>query len=233
MKSAIKYQISNTMKVVAIYYAVIVTLAIIGISITSIVGNVKVDDASSSSTIVLLFIIGLAMFKDNFYFFQQNSVSRKTQIYSFAVTTLAVSAILAVIDMSIAGVVFNLFNGIGSVFQLLTRYLNVSEFMKYVYIFIWQFFMYLICIMTGFFISISYYRMSKWIKVVVSVGVPLGFIALLSFLAREIDLSGLVSKIFFTVIGIDNLLVGVGCLLSISGLLFLFNYLSIKRVVIK
>lgn len=105
LKAAVKYNLSETKNTMIIYYLVMYAILIT----TTMLGSVFNQDVRISgiefSSIIILFVIGLNMFKTQFKFLIQNGISRKTKFLGFLVSTIIVLP-MAIID-SINSVLIN------------------------------------------------------------------------------------------------------------------------------
>lgn len=168
-KSALKYQLLDVKRSIIIFYIVIIFLMLLltaatlwfnsQISITE-PENVRIEMSFGGATAIFLFVVGLNAYKSSFHMLTANGVSRKTMFGSFIVTALIITAGMALID---------------SLLALLLRQIIVYDvfiFDNYEMSIVTQFVSSLGTLMLGYLITTLYYRMSKPIKLLVSVGVP-------------------------------------------------------------
>ncbi len=168
LKSALKYQLSELKKPVIIYYIVIAALiALFAVLAISFVNNVNVNidgsfngtvEGYSAATVIFLFVCGLNSFKQQFHMFLVNGLSRKT---------LFVSTILAFLIASVAMSLIN--NLIGLACSLAWIYIPSTFSFEGI---VGPIFSFMAAAMAGVFITTAYYRMSKALKLIISIGVP-------------------------------------------------------------
>ena len=188
-KKSLKYSILGTTRSVIVFYIIIGVVIFL-----SLIGMVTVTDGSSRSSIngmelstaIFIFVLGLNSFKDKLFMLIQNGVSRKTfflsSITSFVILCFFMSAIDLVISM-LAKFTVNFSEQVSysSFFESLysQKIVGMSAVALNLESFLWNLCLYLAMATAGFFITISYYRMNKSMKVLVSVGVPVGLFVVL------------------------------------------------------
>lgn len=143
---------------------------------------------------ITIFIIGLNSFKDNFKFFSANGLSRKTQLYSTAVSLGILSITFAFIDTINCLIFKNLVNAYPLYMQIYAQrygYVATGDRVPFSITpqilaenFLWLIFLYFFVTMIGLFITILYYRMNKKAKIAVSIVIPTVF---LGGILQEID----------------------------------------------
>lgn len=173
---ALKFQLNSIKWPVIIYYSVIVALTVLLGVIDLVLGNTGIRGTISgldAASIIFLFVVGLNAYKQTFHLFAANGVSRKTMFKSFAATAGIVCAGMALIDGAYA-LVFRQFVNYAPTWMMsfADRYAD-GGWLMYAEGLLWMFFSYLSCIMFGYFITTAYYRMSKALKIAVSVGLPI------------------------------------------------------------
>jgi hypothetical protein len=199
------------------------------------------------ASVIFLFIVGLTSFKDPFRMLIQNGVSRKMMFQSLIQSFVFICVVMALIDKIIAllsqfvaSLNEELFF-IGMFEQLYgQRYLGAStDFQMSFEGLLFNICFYLMFVMVGYFISVSYYRMNKGAKVAVSVGVPVFFFVALPIIDASLTngvISGAIYKLILFVFGFSN---GsnpyygmVTCLLSFA-LFGGLSWLLMKKAVVK
>ena len=177
MKKILKYQCFDLVKALIIYYLVIlliISLAVIGMNVA---GGTERSGLGFSSEFFCL-IVGLCMFREYFYLFMQNGVSRK-KIFAGACMCLVIfSAVMSAMDvlllyllealpvgnityMTISSTLYyGYVNNAGPVLRLLVE-LVISFLVMYVFF------------VAGYLISICFYRSPKPGKIGIAVGLPL------------------------------------------------------------
>lgn len=195
LKPAVKYQIYQFKRPLIIYYLIIYVVFIFFIIENSSLTKQGVDarlGGIESASMIFIFIAGLNSFKETFKMFLQNGLSRKTLFISFVYTILPISAAMALID-SINGVIASLVIKYDPAYMQFygNRYIgSVSGILKYAEGFLWYFFAYAMLAMTGYFITVLYYRMNKGLKLLVSIGFPAFFFIILPM----VDMDGKIYK---------------------------------------
>ena len=98
MKKILKYQCFDLAKALVVYYLVIIliiTLAIVGLNVT---GGTERSGIGFSSEFFCL-IVGLCMFREYFYLFMQNGVSRKKIFAGACMCLVILSAVMSAMDV--------------------------------------------------------------------------------------------------------------------------------------
>lgn len=232
LKPAIKYHLSDTIKPVAIFYGIVILLFII-FSIQKILSPAINSSMSGIdlATTIFLFVAGLNSYKTPLRLFVQNGLSRKTLVVSFALTSLALTAFMTAADnlLSLAAnlvtpytILFDqFFEGWGS---------PVASFFTG---FLWTFSRHLMAYMAGFFISALYYRMSRWLKIAVSVGVP-SLLTLLQLLPIETGAARLMGTVIRWIIDTArNPYAGAGLSLAVATVLWGLSWALSRRVPVR
>lgn len=168
-------------------------------------------------TLITVFVIGLNSFKESFRFFTANGVSRKTQLCGNAAALGILSAVFAFVD-SINGVIFQYaVNDIPWFLQIYAPRYGYSNPIDpaglvlspqiLVENFFWLAFTYFLAAIIGYFITVLYYRMSKGLKIAVSVAVPtvlLNGVQALDYYFFNGRISAFLKSFFSTAWGISN-----------------------------
>jgi len=133
------------------------------------------------STAIFIFVLGLNSFKDRLLMMIQNGVSRKTFFLSSITSFVILCFLMSAIDRVIAllakfAVSFSNQVSYSSLFESLyqQKLVGMSAVTVNLESFLLSLCLYLATATLGFFITISYYRMNKSLKVAISVGVPVG-----------------------------------------------------------
>lgn len=179
IKSAYKYQVLGFKNSVLVYYFVVFAVTFLQaglIAITTRNGDTIVSTGGMSiASLIFIFIVGLCSHKENFLMLTQNGVSRKTQLLSWILSALSVSAVLAVVD-NLVDFLLALANQdnanvyIDSFFGMIYGQSGFSGWMTSVLFCIT---MYLFAMTVGYFITIMFYRLNKAGKIIVGAGVPI------------------------------------------------------------
>lgn len=179
LKSVIKYNISDMKNSVIIYYVVIAAIMgllaftqqirVVNIGSSDNIGFVSGAEASA----IFLFVCGLNSFKQNYLYLSTNGITRKAQFYGFLSSSAIVAGAMAFIDTASTNII-NIFIDYRPMFYQLFGSFTAesSQLLITVINFLWSTAVYLLAIVIGYFITTLYYRMSKILKIIVSVGVP-------------------------------------------------------------
>lgn len=188
LKTATLYQVKDYKNSVLIYYLVVVSV------VTFFLITISVGDSSNftstggieSATSIFLFVAGLNSFKESFLMLMQNGISRKTMFISRVISVGILSVIMACTDrilIFLMGLV-NTGNGRFEISGLYEHFFaehaagrNVLQ--RGVEGILLAIVLYLASVAFGYFITAAYYRMSKALKIAVSVGVPVGIFLVL------------------------------------------------------
>lgn len=206
---AYRYQMKENYNGCCIYYGVILCILIsffIGMSIvnsTASAGEISGFDAAS---IIFLFVTGVCAFGETFRMFLQNGVSRKTLFKSRLLTMISLAAIFALIDtviLSVAKGASTHFTNVSclSLYDSIYRQ-RISEIgflLTRIESIMFDFCLYCLALSMGYFIALLYYRMSKGLKIAVSVGVPVCCFMVLPILDSTL-LNGKISYVLKKVI---------------------------------
>ncbi|MDV4151664.1 hypothetical protein R0131_12595 [Clostridium sp. AL.422] len=178
IKSIIKYNINSLKNSIAIYYAIFITVCVASV-ILSRTGNVSSSGIELSS-VIFIFVAGLNLFKENFYFMKSNNVSRKDFIYGTALSMIPVAVGMSIIDI-IINRIYNIFMKCPTLYDMAYANIGKGHFDNSVN---WvqsnsietllssiafQGALCIFAISLGFLITIIYYRCNKLMKVVVSI----------------------------------------------------------------
>lgn len=168
-----KYQMDSMKWPLIIFYIVIAALIILmGVSMTIVSneGNQFNVGGIEMSSIIFIFVCGLNSFKGSFHMLNANGISRKTMFVSFVAVICAVAAGMALIDSAI-GVTLKGFGNYEPGFMQIYGIETYSAQSVLIGL-LWMFCTNLFAGMAGYLITTLYYRMSKPIKLLVSIGVP-------------------------------------------------------------
>lgn len=177
--AAFKYQLSGMKRPLIIYYIVIYALILLFLAQQLFWKNSNIRFVGSGhemASVIFLFVCGLNSFKGTFQMFLANGVSRRTMFKSFAAMAAPVAALMALID-SLNYLLLSSFENYGSMFyQMYQNRYGAEQLGANAQVLaeglLWMFALYMFVLMLGFFITTIYYRMSKAIKLLVSIGVP-------------------------------------------------------------
>ena len=207
VKPVLRYQLHEYFqvfyKVYGFVYVMIVTTITLAHTQPSSAGS---SSGMESMTMITSFIVGLVLFKSSFRFFSSYGVSRKRLFSGMAAAMGITSAATALLDM-VNFTVFSHFISYSSFYEgmvdkaagnsasrLLASYslgtgkivLHVPTAMLLLKNCLWCLLSYFALGMLGFFIAVLYYRMSKTLRILVSVGVPAIFFILIPLLDHNV-----------------------------------------------
>lgn len=191
-----KYNISNVKKSMIIYYCIFISVCIGLVTLNKFQGGMVSSSGVELSTVIFLFVAGLNIFKESFYFTQSNNISRKTYFKGMILSMFPITAVAAVIDV-IINRVYNLFMNCPSNYDMMftslrdmdmvssiasSGWVQSNDIITLLNTFLLQFLVCTVIFAVGLAISIIYYRCNKLMKVVVSI-VPIVSIMLVNILA--------------------------------------------------
>lgn len=183
MKLTAKYYLHNLRNSLLMAFGIILGLSLFfGVVLRSTQSESSEYSISGFEIIFMIFTLvsGLVAFRESFRFFQQNSVSRKSQFWGWMVSLLALSvaeSILAIVSSRFFGLFFRYLGMFDKLYQPLQASTNGALFL--VQEFLWVCMICLFIGWLGFAIAILYYRLSKIGKILVSILVPGSLLILL------------------------------------------------------
>ena len=110
-KAAVRYLLHSYRNPLLIFYGIIllVSLLVCTLMEVQVAGEGKVSSVNGAS-VIFLFVCGLNAFKEDFCFFLQNGVSRKTQFSATCIAFLPVALLMAVVDSLMTALFSTLFS---------------------------------------------------------------------------------------------------------------------------
>lgn len=243
MKSAMIYQISEMKKPLLIYYAIIFFLLLASFLTTEVFLHISANGTTINgieiSSMIFIFVCGLNSFKEPFRMFLQNGLSRKTLFLSYICSLLPVSGVMAIIDTSIGAIGRSLGSYQSAFHEFYRQYFPAVGPGQVFVGFALSLLLYTTSALTGYFITSLYYRMSKGLKLLVSIGVPVLLIIVLPIVDMGYA-NGAISRglgeIFLLASGVKagyNPLYPLGSCIILSSVLAGLTYLLQRRAVIK
>lgn len=243
LKSVVKYNISEMKNSILIFYTVILMIFIL--FTISVSGMSERNSHSSLSGIeiasaIFLFVVGISFFKQNFLFLSTNGVTRKIQFKGFIISSLIISLIMAAID-TVYGNAIPEFENYKPLFrQVYSGFVKTESKLAAIFIgFVCTATLYLLMTVFGYFIRTLYYRMSRTLKIVVSVGVPALYSVILPVLDFKLTrgkISMSIMQFFCTVSGLNGqsnpyvtILFDIAC----TVILLCLAYLLVRRAPLK
>ena len=186
LKSIVKYNLSSLKNSIIIYYSIFITVCVAS-ALLSKNGNVYSSGIEISS-VIFLFVAGLNLFKENFYFIKSNNVSRKDFIYGTALSMIPVALVMSIIDI-ILNRIYNIFIKCPTLYDMVytnfesdqwsyfSNWIQSNSISTILNNIIFQASLCLAAVSLGFIITIIYYKCNSFMKVVVSVA-PIAFLIL-------------------------------------------------------
>lgn len=210
LKSVVKYYLSELKGSIIIFYVIMtVVVSMVGIAANITVGMGENNSGGGEmASMIFLFIAGLNSFRQNFLFLTVNSIPRKLQFKGFLLAALSVCGAMAAIDIAYSNV-FSLFTDYRSIFlQLYGSWAAGTSGVTVVLVtFLWNVTVYLAVYTGGYLITSLYYRMSKLIKIIVSVGVPVWFTIVLPMIDATLTdgrIYKFIGDLFVILVGLKN-----------------------------
>lgn len=210
-----KYNFSVMKKSMAIFYLIFISICVFLITISKInKGNVSFSGIEFSSAI-FIFISGLNIFKENFYFAKSNNVSRKSYFLGTILSMIPVAGIMSIIDL-IVNRIFNLFSKSITNYDMIfltdfstansiesNTWIQNNDIKTLLNIFLFQATAYLMLFALGFVITMIYYKCNKLMKTVVSIS-PIMLTLLYSVVVLNFPyVAGKVSKFLLYIFGFE------------------------------
>ncbi|MCF0147073.1 MAG: hypothetical protein HUJ77_01605 [Clostridium sp.] len=177
LKSIVKYNINNLKNSIGIYYLTFITICLASVLLSGD-GNVKSSGIELAS-VIFLFVAGLNLFKESFYFMKSNNVSRKDFIYGTAISMIPVALFIAIIDI-IINRIYNIFIKCPTLYDMgyaigrghwdnSVNWVQSNSIITLFNSILFQASLCLFAISLGFLITIIYYRCNKVMKVIISI----------------------------------------------------------------
>lgn len=245
-KKVAKYTISSMKKSIAIFYSIFISICILLIILSKITeGNVSSSGVEMSSAI-FIFIAGLNIFKENFYFTKSNNISRKSYFLGTILSMLPIAGFMSIIDI-IINRIYNLFIKCPTNYDMIfTEFSGADLFTNVNWVqnndiktifntFLFQASVYLMLFGLGFVITMIYYKCNKLMKTVVSIA-PVMLIILLNVFAFSFPfMAGKVGKFLLYILGFEprNPYVAITTFIILFMILAAIAYSLIRKMVIK
>jgi hypothetical protein len=243
-----KYNINSLKKSVFIYYSIFIAVCIFLVILSKICyGNFGTSGTELSSAI-FIFIVGLNMFKENFYFMKSNNVSRKSYFLGTVLSMLPIATLMSVIDI-IINRVYSLFvkcptnydmiftdfnNGVNTTLAT-SNWVQGNDIVTLFNTFLFQTSLYLMLFALGFVITMVYYKCNKLMKTVISIS-PVMLFILFSVLASNFPYAaGKLVEFLFYILGITprNVYTAILTFIILFIALIVVAYLFVRKMIIK
>lgn len=254
MLAMLYYQLNEYKRAIIVFYLVLTGVLLI--SSGSLIVSVNNSGAMMQfggiefATVIFLFVGGLNSFKENFYMGIQNGITRKNIFISHLLEMLVIAGIMALIDQ----VIMLLGNWLAQSIDALifAGILDVTYpgyalahggFLVTVTNLAFKFAIYLLAMSLGYLITQSYYKMNKFLKIMVSAGIPILLFLVLPILDTVLYDQGIITRTMasrlaegFTIfMGINTGNPWLGCVfvLLVAAILSGLSWLLIRNAVVK
>ena len=186
MKTAVKYILHDLKKVILVFFLIYAIFVISGsalISTVSFSGNTVYFNGTGFSIMLVNFILGLVMFKEFFWMFTQNGISRKTYFKSCLISFIILDVTMTVLALVLPALLQPLgfiSEDLISVF-LTAFYPDLSENMilKIVLAFLFTLLIFYLSFIAGYFVAALFYRAGKFGKILIAAGLPVTIFVIL------------------------------------------------------
>lgn len=180
LKSIVKYNLSNLKNSIAIYYSILIIVCIALVVLSKIDTGTVSSSGIEISSVIFIFVAGLNLFKENFYFMKSNNVSRKDFLYGTVVSMIPVALFMSVLDI-IINRIYNIFLKCPTIYDMTYTSIGSGEWYNTINwiqsnsietlfnSIIFQASLCLVAVSLGFVITIVYYKCNKLMKIIISV----------------------------------------------------------------
>jgi len=224
-----RYQIKSFCVSVSVYYSVIVLISVASLILALFLPNGTVGMNIDISGFIFIFIFALNSFKENFFFFSQNGVSRKNFFASRLLVMLSSAAIMAAGDQLLYAL-FSLLkrdnflvnsiyeiSGIGFTWAVVLAFAACLSFHS-----------------IGNFITLVFYRLGTFGKVLVGAGVPILILLIIPVVDNFLFNGTLMSSIWGFMVYIFAAPERILLMLLADFVIFMtFSWLLMRRAVVK
>lgn len=223
IKAVVKYFLSEIKTAVVIYYLIMLAVTtLIGYSIILTAGHGKsFVGGGEMASLIFLFVVGLSSFKQNFLFLSTNNVPRRTQFKGFLLAALILCVAMAFIDTTYSIIAVQFMDYRSAFYQMYGEwYIRTFILVKIAVNFLYNFALYLLSYLGGYFITNLYFRMNKMLKIIVSIGVPAIFTIILPALESAVTKGRIFSFLGDVLLVLSGLKDGVNpyiAILSLTG----------------
>lgn len=237
IKKVIQYQFIDLGKPIMIYYLIILGILLLsGAIVTTMASGTATLNGTAFSSSFFCFIAGLCMFREYFYLFFQNGVSRKTIFLGTLSSILMGSMFMALVE-TIFAYIFRMFsdNRIRYVYflDLYPAFAGTaSPGVQIILNILLSFLALLTCFSAEYLIATLFYRANKFFKIAIAAGLPVLIFVVFPILAYLFpEASAACGKLLLTICGLDNgnpLYTMVTLVITIS-FLNIVNYFVIRK----
>lgn len=238
-----KYQLNSFKHATSIFYGIFITINIFIIYMANRTnGNVS-SSGIEFATIIFVFVTGLNIFKESFYFIKGNNVSRRDYLIGTALSLIGFSAIASIIDI-ILNRLYNIFINSPMIYDMAFgnynqfgdgSWVQKSDLTTLLGSFLMQWGLCIGAISLGFLINLMYYRANKLVKLIISIS-PVVLIIIVNFISGNFPnlstkISGVLNEIIL--IASKNIYSMFLSLLIVFLIEIGISYLLIRRAIIK
>lgn len=238
LKSVVKYNLSEMKNSILIFYGIIAAIIVLSCFLTTVMSVNVSGGGMELASAIFLFVCGLNSFKQNYLFLSTNGITRKTQFYGFFISSSTVAVLMGAIDTIYANTLYELMDN-NTLFNILFEGFvkEASRPLTIIMGFVCNVVLYLSVMTLGYFITTLYYRMSKALKIIVSVGVPAWFLIILPLLIESSSkmskwIDEITNSLKFLYNG-NNPAIGALFLLALTAILGGLSFLLVRRAPVK
>lgn len=225
-----KYLIRDTLTAVAVYYVIIMLLLILGFTLQISYNNVKIGfNGLKVATVTFLFVAGLNAFKAPYLFMHANGVTRRSFFRGGVLALAALAVGMTLIDEAMYGLLRWIAPPEDGLMPML--YPNGG----FIGALLWTAAANLFAVFTGWCITMLYYRVNKFQKLVLSLLPAVLFISL-TLIDPVVGCWKGIASVLMHVMGLagtKNIYIGVLSMLIASTLMAAFAFLLVRRAQVK
>lgn len=246
--SVAKYNLSTIKKSMIIFYSIfILVISVILFLSKKYINEVGYSSGTETSTFIFIFVTGIVIFKESFYFSQSNNIPRKTYFKGIILTIIPIAAIASGIDI-IINRIYNIFTVSPTIYDMefgnfidlrmediRNIWIQNNDISTLINTFFFQFTMYIMIFTVGLTIALIYYRCNKLMKTVVSI-LPVILIIIISSLTTIFpEIFNKIGILIYNMLGVStrNPYAPMVTFIGIAIILLGAIYLLIKKAVIK
>lgn len=176
MKASLKYLSYDLGKCAIVFSLVYIGLLAIASLVFSFGGDTNNFKGMDMAVLLLDFIIGLVVFKEYFWMFNQNGVSRKTYFKCCLIAILVFNLIIALITQIVSAVFqalsLDIQNSIVDFTVTFYPELTENPILRFIVSTIIMILSFTFSFIIGYFISVLFYKSSKAGRVAIAAGLP-------------------------------------------------------------
>ncbi|MBU3176048.1 hypothetical protein KPL47_06665 [Clostridium estertheticum] len=236
-----KYNIKNSLKSIIIYYIIFIG-ALTGKKMMSQYSGVSSSTSGLEIlSVVLLFVLGLNFFRENFYFTQANNIPRRDYFKATAMAILVIGLTMSILDV-IINRLYNTFMENYMMYDIIYSKVSRSStsavwiqsnsiqtlFRTVTFLFAF----YIVAFGVGLLTTIIYYKCNKTMKVLVSL-IPIAVYGIVS--RNNFDLGEKVKNFIGDLLGIEirNSYMAVITFICLFIITMCFVYILVRKAVVK